>query len=126
MYTFDLWMSKCVHDVLIVVVNFLSSKWEAKHVTIKLFEMFDDCGATVVLRSQQLLNKFLLPKRSYIASLPPTSLPSSNFESLLTHHLLLSSFQVDDSMLQNFWSPLMRAHAPLPLSPFQFYINEKK
>jgi len=66
MYTFDLWMSKCVHDLLIVVVNFLSSKWEAKHVTIKLFEVFNDCGATVVLRSQQLLNKFLLPKRSLL------------------------------------------------------------
>jgi hypothetical protein len=56
MYTFYLWMSKCVHDVLIVVVNFLSSKWEAKHVTIKLFEVFDACGATMVLRLQQLLN----------------------------------------------------------------------
>lgn len=50
-------MPKCVHDVSIVIVNFLCSKWEAKHVTIKLFEMFDTCGATMVLKLQQLLNK---------------------------------------------------------------------
>jgi hypothetical protein len=37
--TFDLWMSKGVHDVFVVVVIFLSNKWEAKHITIKLFEV---------------------------------------------------------------------------------------
>jgi hypothetical protein len=36
-YTFDLWLSKGVHDVFTIVVNFLSNKWEAKHVIIKLF-----------------------------------------------------------------------------------------
>jgi hypothetical protein len=40
-------MSKGVHDVFVVVVNFLSSKWEAKHITIELFEMFDTNGATM-------------------------------------------------------------------------------
>ncbi len=45
--TFDLWMSKGEHDVFVVVVNFLSSKWEAKHITIELFEMFDTNGATM-------------------------------------------------------------------------------
>jgi hypothetical protein len=29
---FDLWMSKGAHDVFVIVVNFLSSKWEAKHI----------------------------------------------------------------------------------------------
>ncbi len=34
----------------VVVVNFLSSKWEAKHITIRLFEVFDTSGALMVLR----------------------------------------------------------------------------
>jgi hypothetical protein len=60
--TFDLWMSKGVHDVIIVVVNFLSNKWEAKNVTIKLFEVFDTNGATMALRLQ-LLDKFSLTQK---------------------------------------------------------------
>jgi hypothetical protein len=48
--TFDLWMSKGVHDVFAVVVNFLSNKWEAKHITIRLLEVFDISGAIMVLR----------------------------------------------------------------------------
>jgi hypothetical protein len=48
--TFDLWMSKGVHDVFVVVVNFLSNKWEANHTTIGLFEVFDTSGATMAPR----------------------------------------------------------------------------
>ncbi len=48
--TFDLWMSKGAHDVFVVVVKFLSSKWKAKHVTIGLFEVFDTSGATMAPR----------------------------------------------------------------------------
>jgi hypothetical protein len=47
--TFDLWMSKGAHDMF-DVVNFLSSKWEAKHITIKLFEMFNINGITMAPR----------------------------------------------------------------------------
>jgi hypothetical protein len=43
-------MSKGTHDVFVVVVNFLSSKWEAKHITIKLFEMSNTCGAAMAPR----------------------------------------------------------------------------
>jgi hypothetical protein len=39
---------QCVHDVSIVVANFLCSKWDTKHVTIKQFEVFDICNATMV------------------------------------------------------------------------------
>jgi hypothetical protein len=48
--TFDLWMSKGVHDVFVIVVNFLSSKWEAEHIIIGLFEMSDTSGATMAPR----------------------------------------------------------------------------
>jgi hypothetical protein len=45
--TYTLWMSKGVHDVFAVVVNFLSNKWEAKHFIIRLFKMFDTNGVTM-------------------------------------------------------------------------------
>jgi len=61
--TFDLWMSKSVHDVFIVVVNFFSSKWEAKHVTIELFELFNSNGVAMAPRLQQLLDKFSLTQK---------------------------------------------------------------
>jgi hypothetical protein len=38
-YTFGLWMSKGANDVFVVVLNFISSDWEARHVTIRLFEV---------------------------------------------------------------------------------------
>jgi hypothetical protein len=44
------WMSKGAHDVFTVVVNFLFKKWEAKHVTIRLFEVSDTSGAAMVPR----------------------------------------------------------------------------
>ncbi len=62
-YTFDLWMLKGVHDVFIIVVNFLSSKWEAKHVAIELFEVSDTNGAAMAPRLQQLLDKFFLTQK---------------------------------------------------------------
>jgi hypothetical protein len=37
-YTFDLLMSKGAHDLFIIVINFMSNKWEAKHVTIELLK----------------------------------------------------------------------------------------
>jgi preprotein translocase subunit SecB len=48
--TFDLWISKGVHDVFIIVINFLSSKWEAKHIIIGLFEVSNISGATMAPR----------------------------------------------------------------------------
>ncbi len=37
--TFDLWMFKGAHDIFVVIVNLISSDWEAKRVTIGLFEV---------------------------------------------------------------------------------------
>ncbi len=53
-------MSKGVHAVFFVIINFLSNKWEAKHVIIELFEMFDINGAIMAPKLQQLLDKFSL------------------------------------------------------------------
>ncbi len=36
--SFDLWMSKGAHDVFALVVNFLGSNWQSKHITIGFFE----------------------------------------------------------------------------------------
>jgi hypothetical protein len=37
-YNFDLWMSKRVHDVFVVVVNFLFATWKPKHIMIGLLK----------------------------------------------------------------------------------------
>lgn len=58
--TFDLLMSKGAHDIFVVVVNLISSDWEAKHVTITLFEVTDTSGVAMVSKFQELLNKFSL------------------------------------------------------------------
>ncbi len=61
--TFDLWMSKGMHDIFAVVVSFISSNWEAKHATIGLFEMIDTCGITMASKLQELLDMFILTKK---------------------------------------------------------------
>ncbi len=48
--TFDLWMFKWACDVFAIVVNFISNDWEAKHVTIGLFEVKNISGVAMVLK----------------------------------------------------------------------------
>ncbi len=48
--TFDLWMSKGAHDVFVLVINFMSSKWEVKYVTIKLIEVSNTSGVAMAPR----------------------------------------------------------------------------
>ncbi len=62
--TFDLWMLKGAHDVF-VVVNFLPSKWEPKHIAIELIEVFDTNGATMAPRLQQLLDTFSFTQKIF-------------------------------------------------------------
>jgi len=59
-FTFDLWMSKRVHDIFAIVINFLLNDWEAKHVTIGLFELTYTSGASMALKLQQFLDMFSL------------------------------------------------------------------
>lgn len=56
-------MLKGTHYVFAIVVNFISSDWEAKHVTIGLFKVMGTSGATMVPKLQELLDKFSLTKK---------------------------------------------------------------
>jgi len=51
-------MLKEVHDIFAMVVNFISSDREEKHVTIGLCEMIDTIGIAMVPRLQKLSDKF--------------------------------------------------------------------
>jgi hypothetical protein len=42
-------MSKGACDMFVVVVNFFSSDWEPKHITIKLFKDSNTFGATMAI-----------------------------------------------------------------------------
>jgi hypothetical protein len=53
-------MSKGTWDVFVVKVNFISSDWEVKHVTIGLFEVDDKSGVPMVPKLQGLLDRFSL------------------------------------------------------------------
>jgi hypothetical protein len=46
--TFNLWMSKWVHDIFAVIVNFISSVWVVKHVTIGLFDVINTSDIVMV------------------------------------------------------------------------------
>jgi hypothetical protein len=59
-FTFDLWMSKGVHDIFTIVINFRSNDWETKHVTNGLFELTYTNGATMALKLQKFLDMFSL------------------------------------------------------------------
>ncbi len=39
--SFDLWMSKGVHDIFALVIKILGSDWQPKQITIGLFEAID-------------------------------------------------------------------------------------
>jgi len=59
-YIFDLWMSKGARDVFAIAMNFISNDWEAKHVTIRLFEVSDMSDVAMALKLQELLDKLPL------------------------------------------------------------------
>ncbi len=45
--SFDLWMSKGAYDIFALVVKFLGTDWQPKHITIGLFEAMDTFGQTL-------------------------------------------------------------------------------
>ncbi len=92
--TFDLLMSNGMHDIFIVVINLISSDWKAKHVTIRLFEVTNTSGITMVSKFQELINKFSLITKilAYVkdkgsnlqaCANAPTSIVSCDFLALL-------------------------------------------
>lgn len=43
--------------LLLSIVNFISSDWKAKHITIGLFEVTNTSDVNMVLKLQELLNR---------------------------------------------------------------------
>ncbi len=41
MFTFDLWMSRGLHDTFVIVINFLLTNWKPHHVIIALLKAND-------------------------------------------------------------------------------------
>jgi hypothetical protein len=61
-------MLKGVHDIFVVVVGFIFSDWEAKHVIIGLFEVIDTSGIALAPKLRDLIDKFILIEKivSYV------------------------------------------------------------
>jgi hypothetical protein len=59
---FDLWMFEGVYDVFTLMINFLNSDWQPKHVTISLFETIETIGQTLVRSLIELLDKWFKEK----------------------------------------------------------------
>jgi len=56
-------MSKGAYDVFALVINFLSSDWQPKHVTIGLFEATNTIGQALARSLIELLDKYGLRKK---------------------------------------------------------------
>jgi hypothetical protein len=52
-----------MHDIFVVVVNFISNDWEPKHVIVVLFGVTNTSDMAMVLKLQKLLNKFTLTNK---------------------------------------------------------------
>ncbi len=61
--SFDLWLSKGAYDVFALMINFLNSDWQPKHVTIGLFEAIKIIGQALARSQTKLLGKYGLKKR---------------------------------------------------------------
>ena len=61
--TFDLWMSKGAQDTFCLVINFLTTDWEPKHIIVGFFEAHDTTGAGLAIQLRVLLEKFGLTKK---------------------------------------------------------------
>jgi hypothetical protein len=49
-------MSKGVHDLLTLVVNFLRANWQQKHITLGLFKTLDINGQSLAKNLTKLLD----------------------------------------------------------------------
>jgi hypothetical protein len=56
-------MSKGTCDVFALVINFLGSDWQPKHVTIGLFEATNNIGQALAKNLTNLLDKYGLKKK---------------------------------------------------------------
>ncbi len=60
--SFDLWMSKSVHNIFALVINVLGTNWQLKHVTFGFFEAIDIFGKTLAKNLITQLNVYNLKK----------------------------------------------------------------
>jgi hypothetical protein len=49
--SFDLWMSRAKVDTFVMIVHFLSDKWEPYHIAVDFFEIVNTSGNAMVLKS---------------------------------------------------------------------------
>jgi hypothetical protein len=61
-------MSKGAYDVFALVINFLGSDWQPKHVIIAFFEVIETTSQALAKSLIKLLNKYGLRKRSLFMS----------------------------------------------------------
>ncbi len=54
--SFDLWMSKGVHDIFIFLINFFGFDWQPKEITIGLFKATKTIGQTLANNLTKLFN----------------------------------------------------------------------
>jgi hypothetical protein len=56
--SFDLWMSKGVHDIFALVINFLGSDWQPKQITIGFFEAIEITRQTLANNLTKLFDQY--------------------------------------------------------------------
>jgi len=61
--SFDLWMSKGAHDIFGLVINFLGSDWQPKHLTIGLFQAIKTNGQALTNNLRKLLDQYGLKNK---------------------------------------------------------------
>jgi hypothetical protein len=73
-------MFKRAYEVFALVINFLGSDWQPKHVIIGLFEVTETNGQTLARNLIKLLDKYGLKKKiiSYVKD------EGSNFNAMIT------------------------------------------
>jgi hypothetical protein len=57
-------MSKGPHDVFVIIVNFMSTTWEPKHITIGEFEVIFTTNVAMVVKFKQFLDKFGITQKT--------------------------------------------------------------
>jgi len=62
--TINLQMSKGAHDEFVIIVNFMSTTWEPKHITIGEFEAIVTNGVAIVMKLKQILDKFGITQKT--------------------------------------------------------------
>jgi hypothetical protein len=58
--TFDFWMPKTSFDMFVLVINFINDDWVPYHVIVRLFEVLNTFGTTLVEQMKYLLVEYQL------------------------------------------------------------------